>query len=731
MRSLGHQRAVNAAVPAFGLRIISLVHQRSLAASLPVGLILVSMATTAYSQGCSQPLNPAFYEEQQFSVRKIQLQHPLDFVFFVRSSLNRLKGSLPLQEGQIFSKDKYDRGVSIIDKAFKNDDAFGISLVKVVVVTASIQNCQENGPKTIDVVYRVFSTDPVPSLKASPEKRAESVQEPATTSAELNTLPLYKMKPIFGYEDARRGYGGGELFLRMPGNTQEQFHLLATGSSTSKIVDVTFSGSRTTSKSFLNLLNYDLSYNYTQIPVSDVRSNKSILQARFNGFSKPRDTLSRRTLLRYAASIEAGNQQSDLSVSTDKTLNRSSYGAIRVYVGAATTTRYSEGTLSYGLQSGGAGLDHLTFTKHVGDLTYSRRFPGGTHAPWDVDTRVSFGHIHGNGIPFADKFFGGNSVNPFSPTDEWTIPSGPIVRSIPANRLNGNGLGGTSFYSVNLTLGKVVYFRPLIPAEVENANGFASGITAAENTAQQFFEDDYLVASQEFKDLVSHHAGVLKGDLDSLQLTFSEIKSNTPTNPKLDSFLRQTDRLLRSAQRIIGHATVPDAEGHTNPQGLVTLSNPNVSPLIKEGEQPGVLNMISQLPVGISPELTSKLQKQKASTLQHLEDLRIAKDEIKKTDAGKKARANAERDMTRPREVIDSLRHEVNSYSIGIVGLFDAARIWPDPFATRYAIGGAARFSIVTVNFTAGYAVNPTPHKDLGQGRGAFVFSLTYTNFFR
>ena len=141
--------------------------------------------------------------------------------------------------------------------------------------------------------------------------------------------------------------------------------------------------------------------------------------------------------------------------------------------------------------------------------------------------------------------------------------------------------------------------------------------------------------------------------------------------------------------------------------------------------------MFLNLPVGISAELTSKLLSQKATTTQHLAELRTALDQIKASSVGTDAVTKARRDMTRPREVIDSLRHEINRYSIGMVGLFDVARMWPDPFATRYAIGGAARFSIVTVNFTAGYAVNPNPKKELGQGRGAFVFSLSYTNFFR
>ena len=93
--------------------------------------------------------------------------------------------------------------------------------------------------------------------------------------------------------------------------------------------------------------------------------------------------------------------------------------------------------------------------------------------------------------------------------------------------------------------------------------------------------------------------------------------------------------------------------------------------------------------------------------------------------------ARAKRDLERPREVISTLRHETNRYSISVVGIADAARLWPDPYGTRYALGGGGRFSLVNVNFTLGYAVNPQPRPELGQGRGALFFTITYTNLFR
>ena len=121
----------------------------------------------------------------------------------------------------------------------------------------------------------------------------------------------------------------------------------------------------------------------------------------------------------------------------------------------------------------------------------------------------------------------------------------------------------------------------------------------------------------------------------------------------------------------------------------------------------------------------------KESIEAHLKDLGNALAGIRASPVRAAAVQRAQQDMVRPREVIDTLRHEANRFSIGLVGVVDAGRLWPDPFGTRYAFGGGVRASVVNVNFTLGYAVNPSPHRELGQGRGAVFFSITYTNLFR
>jgi len=42
-------------------------------------------------------------------------------------------------------------------------------------------------------------------------------------------------------------------------------------------------------------------------------------------------------------------------------------------------------------------------------------------------------------LPVAERFFGGNRAEDFIAGDNWRIRGGPLVRSIPENRLNAGG----------------------------------------------------------------------------------------------------------------------------------------------------------------------------------------------------------------------------------------------------------------------------------------------------
>jgi hypothetical protein len=92
----------------------------------------------------------------------------------------------------------------------------------------------------------------------------------------------------------------------------------------------------------------------------------------------------------------------------------------------------------------------------------------------------------------------------------------------------------------------------------------------------------------------------------------------------------------------------------------------------------------------------------------------------------------ANRELAYTGRVLDVIFRELNVVSLSPVFMFDAARIGPQTGAfggVRYGVGGGMRLSVVTLDITAGYSLNP--NRRPGEGRGAFVFSLDISDLFR
>ncbi len=684
--------------------------------------VLVSLSVVPHAQAgeCSQSRDPAFYEARSYRVRTIEFRSPFSFFFLVRQRFNAIRSGLPVTEGGLFDRDAYDASFVFVSDAVKADGALGQdSPIKLVVTTGSIENCQESGSgSTLDIVYRVFSTDPIPAIQASPEQRQSAAERPATTAGEQTTVPNYKVVPRFGYDRTRRGFGGMDVSLRIPVAHLDEFHLSAEGSSSSRAFFGGLRGSGSPKREGLDQLEYEVAYSYDDAPALGLRLTKGVVHGRFTGSSKPLEFTAGRVLFRYGAAIEEGNQQ------TNRAALSSAYGALKFYGGLANTTRYSESAVSYGIAFGGRGLSNLTYARHFADAMYRVRFPKGTNVPWDLAVRATAGGItNSREALINDRFFGGNTVVPLVPGGNWDIPTGPLVRSIPMNRLTGNGLGGTSFYSVNLTAGKVIKGWPLIPAEVERAPGFDQAVNFAENTAQTWFMDDYEAESPAFKKILEKYPSKLKADLDAAVKTVASIRASGSVNAAVKATLLKADLSIKVSEILVENALDPTLRGPARTVPLRAWLLPN-SALVK------VSNLFRDLET-LTPTAAPELKAIGESITGQLGGLRTDLNAIQNGPDHDAAMARAKKDLERPREVIDTLRHETNRYSISVVGIADAGRVWPDRYGTRYALGGGARFSLVNVNFTLGYAVNPQPRRELGQGRGALFFSVTYTNLFR
>lgn len=688
--------------------------------ALPVALVMVAVLSKANAGECTHQDDTVFYTNNQYKIRKIDFKSPSDFFFLVRQRLNAIRSRLPIKEGDPFDNDDYDQSFIMVREAVKADSALGKdSPVKITTTTGGLENCEEDasGIKTVDIVYNIFSTDPIPVIQATPEQR-ETAADQAARAIEQTLVSNYNLSPRFGYDRSRRGFGGLDLSLRIPTFFLDRLELSAFGSSTSRSIQGSLHGSRNPGRETIDHIEYSLIYSSDDVPSLNVRLAKNSLAGSFIGSSKPLDGTAKRLLFRYGAAIEKGIQQTNLP-----TLS-SGYSAVKFYGGLTNTTRYSEAVVSYGVSVAGTGLLNLSYARHIADASYSLRFPGCTNLPWDVTFRATGGGMSGAGMILVnDRFFGGNAVGSLIPGTGWNIPTGPLVRSIPTNRFAGAGLGGTSFYSTNFTVGKVIKGWPLIPVEVESSSGFSDAVNFAENTAENWFADDFEAAAQEFNKLLEDFPPRLNMDLNSAKAVISSIRASGQTSAALDAAIKKAESRITVSKILVETASDTKLRGPDRAERLRGWLTP-ASALVKLIT---ILENLESLVPAAAPQLKSVKESIKSS----LDGLDAGLKRIQTSPAHMAALARAEQVMARPREIIDTLRHEANRYSFSVVGIADIGRLWPDPYGTRFAFGGGGRFSLVNVNLTVTYGVNPRPHRELGQGHGTLLFSITYTNLFR
>jgi hypothetical protein len=691
------------------------------------GLICLG-ATAAWAitpEPCSQPA--AYYETNRYQVGRIEIVSPFSFVSIVRNQLTRLKNDLPLQEYRPFSVANFNAGFKQLSDAANGNSVFGDSAAKFVWVADYLHDCSDSA-KTLNITYRIYSTDPILAFPRTPEARKTLVEQPSTEASRGNTKARFEFEPDAGYDSARRAYGGGQLRSRLPGKIFDSLLISGSGSSTSSVFNAQLHGARTPGYEWLQNIRFDLGFDYSRLPSERLQLERGIADFRFTADSRPVNTKWGSVSLRYGAALDAGNQHAGTSLPTTPAsiVTASRYGALRWYGGLTNSTRHSVTALSYAIERGGPGLEHLDFTKQIGDAIYRLRLPGSTHRPMDIEARASAGAILASGsTPAFDRFFGGAGVIPFIPGDSWLIPNGPVVRSIPLNRIAGDGFGGTSFYSGNLTLNKVIFRAPLIPAAINNDPAFDRGINAAEETGENVFADDYETSSQVFKDAATAGANTLTADLQNVRDTIRDFRAQSPLPPDLESSASTVDGFARRSLNTVRNAVTPDSRGQFRSLQIRVVLNPSTS-LVRK-----LLAELPTLETSAPPAFAQRFRAADEALQRDLTTLGAALDEIHNGPVGASARDRAKQDMQRPREAVDTLRNEVNMFSIAAVGLFDAGRLFPDANGTRYAIGGGIRLSVVNVNFTIGVAANPQPDRALGQGPATLFLQLSYTDLFR
>lgn len=247
----------------------------------------------------------------------------------------------------------------------------------------------------------------------------------------------------------------------------------------------------------------------------------------------------------------------------------------------------------------------------------------------------------------------------------------------------------------------------------------------------------------------------------AVRTQFQQVKRQAYVDPQLlqpsVDKLTEVSRLLQSINQILSglaaNSNSDIKDGVSAAQKYVAAATGNVEAAQSNGESAKVnLELLVQGLGKVTPAAITGVVENIKSLQKPLTDARLTQDAAH-LDADAKAlsalqaqiknelekiatpvvESKANQDIAYTARTLDVIFRELNIVAISPVLMFDAARIGdkePTRLSeTRYGLGTGIKFSLVTMDVTAGYSWNLK--KRPGESRGAFVFSLDISDLFR
>jgi hypothetical protein len=708
----------------FAVRRVARCRRRERLASVVAALALALAGSPGLAASLPCKPDPAEFSRQGYKVNRVVTQNPLDFFQAVSGALNQAKGLLPLQEGDTFTAAAYSAGVEILARAVKSDLG-ETARVKVVVVTASLENCQD---QKLDVVYHVFAFNFPAFAAPRTEIRRDEIERPAPAAAENNVKGNYFTAPIAGYNASRHFFGGMAGNVALHGKLFSSIDYGFSGSASSSSANLAIAGAHDFHRSVLDHADYAFGFVHSNMPSVLTALRQSSVHLRFVGSSAAHarrssdDDPGLTTQLRYAALMEGGNQQSDLP-DIASTVGSSPIGIVKFAVGSTLRSHRQSAAVSYGLQLGSVkAAAEVDYVKQVLDFEWNGTvdWPWNAkkqdlHYPVHLQARGGWGKLWINGgVPLTERFYGGNAVGMFLPGADWEIRGGPFIRSIAQNRLAGTGLGGDSFAYVGFTVAPTVWAVPLVPKKLVASSDFQTAKERALDSAitieKLYFEAQDPAAQSAAKDL-----DTLKPPAEAIQDLLTGLESKVPSaaesaRAKAESAAARLVRIIISAR--------------SDPSQLNAV--------------PGNVGAVRRALDNLNGQLVAvpELQPQGEELTKHFTDLQAESAKLTKDMKGidvTGAEAKAKKDLGVVRPILDTFLNELDGIAMSPVLMGDVAVLHPDPLGTHYGVGFGVRFTFLNMNLTGGYAINPHPHPELPfrQGHGALFFSFEVADLFR
>lgn len=475
--------------------------------------LAVSSAQRVVAQAPIEPTgqcvqSPFLYQLANYTVKNITVKPLLRFIPSGANVQQALAAAIASQSGLRVNQRFDTAEVSFLENALSDqiERRALVGKMGLIFVRHKLINCDEQA-RTLDVQYEVLTVARPSYLTTTFEFHDKKQKnEEAAGDVEGDRQNLFIM-PFVGYNRSRAIYAGAEMAYNTNSMAVRKVGLSASGSGSSTVVEMDFTGSKEFSRGPLSYAEWKGAYRFSDIPTDGFALQDATVAAR--GFAATRPIGRHNLYFRLGASVEGGYRQSDLpeTAAPPATLIDSGYGALKLYVGSSLTTRKHDWKASYALQLGNDG-DNLgvDYRKQIVDAAYRLRFLPRDYKPFQLDAQVTAGWLRTtNGfVPYGERFFGGNAEQEFIQGDSWRIRGNPFIRSFPQNRLNGSNpfpAGGDQFVSINLTFAQTVWQKQLIPEEIVRDPDVNAGLGGQLLFTRLFLREEAVQQSTEMKQL--------------------------------------------------------------------------------------------------------------------------------------------------------------------------------------------------------------------------------------
>jgi len=658
------------------------------------------------------------FEREGYAIRRARVEGPFTFLRWVRREVERAARDVERLSGQPYRHAEVRARADELEQLSFLPDGLD-QRVRISLVVASVEQCAD---RQLDLVYTVLSTQIAPVLSATYESRKAEDATPERSTGADDVTGRLRLSPSAGYDRAEDLHGGARLEYRLGGRAAERLPLdsiVVDGRASTAMheVSATLAGASDAPLGPIARFDWQLSYLSSSEPSDQAQLRKDRLAAQLSAMTRPLGPW--QLPVRFGGLLEGGSQQSDFrsAVLPPDTVASADYGAAKAYVGTTTRLDRHALSLSYGLEMGAVGPAlRADWVKHVGDLAHRYALRLGDHRALDLESRLTAGILQVPGsVPVATRFFGGGREQLFVPGSGWAIRANPVMRGLPANRLDrsSEGPGGTRFFAYNLTAAFPVWRRPVVPRELSRDPEFTTQVNGAMASATSIIQKDHAARDPHYR-RAAGRIGEVREALAALAAAVTAVEPGDAAAAH------------RGCVREIGTA---DRRARAALEAKGAAQYGYVAALLTADETEDRLNRVREACVG---RLAAELDDAAAVTsiraaADRLEAVRVDMEgELALIDQSA-ATGKAEAEMTYVTRTFNTLVHDLNIAAISPVAIVDVAHIGPAGarLGTRYGVGGGLRLTLVnSVDFTVGYVANL--HRVGREPAGAFFFTIQF-----